>query len=71
MSSPQMSSRNPNLCQVSDQPLHDASSEKLDVNQAELDQEKAPIPPGIDDILTKSKFFETMNKFQEDLLKPI
>ena len=56
---------------VSDQPHHDVSSENLDVDQAELYHENAAIPPGIGDILTKRKFFEIMNKFQEDLFKPI
>ena len=55
---------------VSDQPHHDASCQNLNVNYAELDQENEATSPGINDILTRSKFFEIMNKFQEDLLKP-
>ena len=55
---------------VSDQPYHDASCQNLNVYYAELDQENEATSPGINDILTRSKFFEIMNKFQEDLLKP-
>ena len=56
---------------VSDQFHHDASCQHFDVNTAELDQENVATSPGNNDILTRSKFFEIMNKFQEDLLKPL
>jgi hypothetical protein len=46
---------------------HDDSHQHMAVNQ---DQEGALQSPGTDDILTSNKFFEIMNKIQEDLLKP-
>ena len=50
--------------------ISNQESEHLAVNQAGPDQEEAVTPPRIDDILTRDNFFEIMNKFQEDLLKP-
>ena len=51
-------------------PSTNQESQHFAVNQAGPDQEEAETPPRIDDILTRDKFFEIMNKFQEDLLKP-
>jgi hypothetical protein len=56
---------------VSDRPHNDASSQNLDASHAKLNQEIAATSPEINDTLTRSKFFEIMNKFQEDLLKPL
>ena len=56
---------------ITNQPHHDESHQHLAVNQEGSDQEGALTSPGTDDLLTRSKFFEIMNKFQEDLLKPL
>ena len=51
-----------------DEPQHDETCPKLNVNQVSNAEHQQKAVTTEDDILTRSKFFEVMEKMQKDLL---